>query len=108
MNEQRIIKQFAEQLHMEFGIQKVTIYKETEKICGDTLDSTALERYMSLTCTTVFIHSNSSCLVSQIYVNSQNYIIILFSDCKTKFDGIEKDYVISELKNLKKKLGEIK
>lgn len=106
MNEQQILKQFAEQLHMEFGISKITLYKDNVKIYGINIDNVTLEQYMSLSCTTIYIENDSSRLVSQFRINGIVYVIILFSNCKTAFDGLDKEYIISEIKNLKKKLGE--
>ncbi len=106
MNEQRIIRQFAEQIHMEFDVSNITIYKNNDKIYGDTIDVTVLETYLSVTCTTVFRNHDSSCLVSHLAVGNSLFVIILFSKCKTAFDGLDSQYIIDELKNLRKKLGE--
>lgn len=106
MNEERIIKQFAEQIHMEFNVCNVTIYKNNDKLCGDTIDSALLEICLSITCTTVFRKPNSSCLISHLSIGNAIFIIILFSNCKTAFDGIDSQYIIDELKNLKRRLGE--
>lgn len=107
MNEERIIKQFAEQLHMEFNVNNVTIYKNNDKLYGDTIDRTLFELCLSVTCTTVFRNHRSSCLVSHLSVGNSLFIIILFSNCKTAFDGLDSQYIIDELKKLKRKLGEI-
>lgn len=106
MNEQRIIRQFAEQIHMEFDVSNITIYKNNDKIYGDTIDVTVLETYLSVTCTTVFRNHDSSRLVSHLAVGNSLFVIILFSKCKTAFDGLDSQYIIDELKNLRKKLGE--
>ncbi len=106
MNEQRIIRQFAEQIHMEFDVSNITIYKNNDKIYGDTIDVTVLETYLSVTCTTVFRNHDNSCLVSHLAVGNSLFVIILFSKCKTAFDGLDSQYIIDELKNLRKKLGE--
>lgn len=106
MNEQRIIRQFAEQIHMEFDVSNITIYKNNDKLYGDTIGSTLLEIYLSVTCTTVFRNHDSSCLVSHLAVGNSLFVIILFSKCKTAFDGLDSQYIIDELKNLRKKLGE--
>lgn len=107
MNEQRIIRQFAEQIHMEFDVSNITIYKNNDKLYGDTIDSALFETYLSVTCTTVFRKPDSSSLVSHLAVGNSLFVIILFSKCKTAFDGLESQYIIDELKKLKKKLGEI-
>lgn len=107
MNEQRIIKQFAEQIHMEFNVSNITIYKNNDKLYGDTIDGTLFEMYLSVTCTTVFRNPDSSSLVSHLAVGNSLFVIILFSKCKTAFDGLDSQYIIDELKNLKRKLGEI-
>ncbi len=106
MNEQRIIKQFAEQIHMEFDVSNVTIYKNNDRLFGDEINRTSLERCLSITCTTVFREDNSSYLVSHLAVRNNLFVIILFSDCKTTFDGLDSKYIIGELKKLKKELGE--
>lgn len=106
MNEQRIIKQFAEQIHMEFDVSNITIYKNNDKLYGETIDSTLFETYLSVTCTTVFRKPDSSSLVSHLAVGNSLFVIILFSKCKTTFDGLDSQYIIDELKNLRKKLGE--
>ena len=106
MNEQQIIKQFAEQIHMEFDVSNITIYKNNDKLYGDTIDSTLLEIYLSVNCTTVFRNHDSSSLVSHLAVGKSLFVIILFSKCKTAFDGLDTQYIIDELKNLRKKLGE--
>lgn len=107
MNEQQIIKQFAEQVCMEFNTNGVTVYRNNNRIYGNEIDGTSLERYLSISCTTVFRSTTQSCFVSHISVNNMLFVIILFSKCKTAFDGIESQYIIDELKKLKKKLGEI-
>ncbi len=106
MNEQLILKQFSAQLHMEYGIKNVTIYRDKIKVYGNSLDNISLEQYMSLSCTTIYIDDDSSKLVSQFIINGNVYVIILFSNCKTTFDGIDAEYIISEIKKLKRKLGE--
>lgn len=106
MNEERIIRQFAEQIHMEFNVSNVTVYKNNDKLYGSTINRTSLERYLSITCTTVFRGENGSCLVSHLAVRNNLFVIILFSDCKTTFDGLDSKYMIGELKKLKKGLGE--
>ncbi len=55
---------------------------------------------------TVFRGENGSCLVSHLAVRNNLFVIILFSDCKTTFDGLDSKYMIGELKKLKKGLGE--
>lgn len=106
MNEQQVLKQFAQQISMEFNVRSVTIYKDNDKIYGNAIDSTSLEKYLSITCTTVFRDHDKSCLVSHIQIGNTLYIIILFSDCKTAFDGLDSQYIVGEIKKLKKKLGD--
>lgn len=106
MNEERIIRQFAEQIHMEFNVSNVTVYKNNDKLYGSKINRTSLERCLSITCTTVFREENGSCLVSHLAVRNNLFVIILFSDCKTTFDGLDSKYIIGELKKLKKGLGE--
>lgn len=70
MNEEQIIRQFAEQIHMEFNVSNVTVYKNNDRFYGNAISETSLERCLSITCTTVFHEENSSCLVSHLDVRN--------------------------------------
>lgn len=102
--EQRILNQFAEQIKMQFDVYNVTIYQNQEKICGSIKNDVQLERCLSLTCTTVFKEPQGSTMVSHIGIGNHLYIVILDSTNSTAFDGLDAQYIISELKKLKEHL----
>ncbi len=107
MNEQTVIKQFAEQTKMQFDIHSLTIYRGAKKIYGAAISDTALEQYLALTCTTIFKETDASHFVSHIHIGTDLYIVILESRTPTAFDGLDAQYIIHEMKNLKRKLGDI-
>ena len=105
MNEQKLIKQFAENIKMEFAVTDMTVYRNSDKLFGRSLDSAAIEQYLSLSCTTVY--KNSGCkLVTRFNVGSDLYIMALFSEKPDTFDGLEAEYIISDIKKLIGKLGD--
>lgn len=106
-NEISLIKQFAALVTTEYDVSHVTLYRGSEKIYGDTLDCFMLERYLSISCTTIFKGVNSS-LVSHIKNANNLYILVLTSESADAFDGVEAQYIINEIKNLQRKLGESK
>ncbi len=107
MNEETLIRQFAAHITMEFAVNKVTVYRNLEKIYGDALSCTMLERCLSLSCMTIFKVTNGSQLISQIVLNNTKYLIVLNSDEQNAFDGLDAQYIIHELKILKGKLGDL-
>ena len=42
MNEQKQLKQFAENMKMEFAVKAVSIYKNSEKLFGNSLDNASV------------------------------------------------------------------
>lgn len=109
MNEKiNAIQQFAGQITTEYDVSKVIVYNKLNKIYGDTLDCVSLERYLSLNCTTIFKDNNTSRFVSHICLADSLYILVLISNSPDAFDGVEAQYIISQILTLKRKLGEIK
>lgn len=105
MNEQKVLKQFAENMKMEFAVKELSVYKNGEKLFGRSLDSAAVEKYLSLPCTTVY--KDTGCkLVTRFNISSDLYIMVLSSDKPDTFDGLEAEYVISDIKKLIGKIGE--
>ena len=105
MNEQKVIKQFAENMKMEFAVKDMSVYKNSEKLFGSSLDSAAIERYLSLPCTTVY--KDTGCkLVTRFHISSDLYIMVLYSEKPDTFDGLEAEYVVSDIKKLIGKIGE--
>ena len=105
MNEQKVIKQFAENMKMEFAVKDMSVYKNTDKLFGSSLDSAAIEKYLSLPCTTVY--KDTGCkLVTRFNVSSDLYLMVLSSDKPDTFDGLEAEYIISDIKKLIGKLGD--
>ena len=107
MNEETLIRQFAAHVTMEFAVNKISVYRNTEKIYGDGVDSMVMERCLSLYCTTIFKDMTGSQFVSQIILGSTTYLFILTAKEQNAFDGLDAQYIISELKTLKRQLGEI-
>lgn len=105
MNEQKIIKQFAENVKMEFFIKAVTVYKNDQKLYGANIDSATIEKYLSLPCTTVYKDTGSK-FVTRFSMGSDIYIIELSSEGADTFDGLEAEYIISDIKKLIGKLGD--
>lgn len=108
MNEQKILKQFSDNLKMEFAIKEISVYRNSEKIFGKTLDNALIESYLSLSCSTVYKNSTSSVFVTRFGIDKDNYIVAIFSDNTATFDGQEAEYIISSIKKIKGKLGEKK
>ena len=46
MNDTKVIKQFAENIKMEFAVKELSVYKNSEKLFGCSLDSAAIEKYL--------------------------------------------------------------
>ena len=105
MNEQKLIKQFAENMKMEFAVKDMSVYKNSDKLFGSTIDSVAIEKYLSLPCTTVYKNTGSK-LVTRFTLGKDIYIMALSSDKPETFDGMEAEYVISDIKKLIGKLGD--
>ena len=105
MNEQKHLKQFAENMKMEFAVKAVSIYKNCEKLFGSSLDNAAIEQYLSLPCTTVYKNKESK-LVTRFNIENDMYLMALSSDNPDTFDGLEGEYVISDIKKLIERLGE--
>lgn len=107
MEEQRILKQFSEKIKMQFDVYDITIYKNNKSIFGKSQDNNCLERYLSLTCTTIFKGNSESSLATHIKVKNSLYIIVLHSNNEKAFDGVDTQYVINDIKQLQRKLGEV-
>lgn len=105
MNEQKVIKQFAENMKMEFAVKDMSVYKNSEKLYGSSLDSAAIEKFLSLPCTTVY-KNNESTLVTRFNIDKDEYVMVLSSDNSNTFDGLEGKYVISDIKKLIERLGD--
>lgn len=106
MNEQKILKQFADNLRMEFAIKDVSVYCNSKKVFGKALDNTLIEKYLSLSCSTVFKNSNGSIFVTRFSIDKDNYTIVIYSNNMATFDGKEAEYIISDIKKIQRKLGE--
>lgn len=106
MNEQKILKQFSDNLKLEFAIKEISAYRNNEKIYGKTLDSALIEKYLSLPCSTVYKSSTGSTFVTRFAVGRDNYIIAINSDNAATFDGQEAEYIISDIKKIQGKIGE--
>ncbi len=107
MTEQQILKQFSENIKMQFDVYDITVYRNNDIIFGKKQDCCyLLERYLSMTCTTIFKENSSSSLVTHIKVKSNLYIIVLHSKNEKAFDGLESQYIITVMKQLQRKLGE--
>jgi hypothetical protein len=105
MNEQKSLKQFAENMKMAFAVKELSIYKSGSKLFGSTLDGATIEKYLSLPCTTIY--KGTGCkFVTRFNIGSDLYIMALCSDKPDTFDGLEAEYVISEIKKLIGKLGD--
>lgn len=105
MNEHKLLTQFAENIKMEFAVKELTVYKNYEKIYGGSLDSAAIDKYLALPCTTVYKCVGSK-LVTRFNLDNNLYIMVLSSDGDTAFDGLEAEYIISDIKKLIGKLGD--
>lgn len=107
MNEQRVLKQFAEQITMQFDVYAMSIYKDTEKVYGTAEDALTIDRCLALTCTSIFKEQDSALFVTQIHVGAHCYMILLHSHTSNAFDGLDARYIIEEAKRLQKRLGEM-
>ena len=105
MNEQNLIKQFTENIKMEFDVKTVSIYKNGEKFCGSLLDSAAIEKYLALPCTTIYKSSGSK-FVTRFAIGNNLYLIYFSSDSSDTFDGIEAGYILADIKKIMGKLGD--
>ena len=106
MNEQKFMKQFSDNLKLEFATKDISAYRNNEKIYGKSLDNTLIEKYLSLPCSTVFKNSTGSTFVTRFSVGRDNYIIAIYSDNTATFDGQEAEYIISDIKKIQGKIGE--
>lgn len=106
MSEQKIMKQLADNLKMEFGVKELSVYRGNDKVFGKALDNALIEKYFSLPCSTVFKNTGGSTFVTRFLVGRDNYIIALYSDNTATFDGQEAEYIIADIKKLQRKLGE--
>ena len=102
MNEQKILKQFSDNLRMEFGTKETSIYCNSKKVFGKSLDNTLIEKYLSLSCSTVFKNSNGSIFVTRFSIDKNVYIIVIYSNNTATFDGKEADYIISDIKKIQR------
>lgn len=107
MNEELVIKQFAAQMTTEFAVNKVTFYRNGQKIYGDTLNNILLERCLAVSCTSIFKEPEGSCMVTKIYLGNTQYLCVLESKTANAFDGLDAQYIVEEVKNLKRKLGDM-
>lgn len=106
MNELQLIEQFAKHMRMQYDVQHISVYKNQDKLYGDTLDCVAMEQYLSLTCTTIYKESSSCSLVSHINIGHNLYIIALRTDKNNTYGSIDVQYMINEIKELRRKIGE--
>ena len=103
-----IIQDFANQLTTEYNVREIIVYDSLNKIYGSLLNSLMLERYLSLSRTTIFKDNEKSSMVSHIKTDEKLYIIVLASNSPEAFDGIESQYIVNQILNLKRKLGEVR
>lgn len=103
-----VIKEFASQITTEYNVSEVTVYDSLNQIYGSPLNSLMLERYLSLSRTTIFKDNEKSSMVSHIKTDEKLYIIVLASNSPEAFDGIESQYIVNQILNLKRKLGEVR
>lgn len=107
MNEQRVLKQFAEQITMQFDVYAMAVYREREKVYGTAMDDVTIDRCLALTCTSIFKEQDASLFATHIYVGSHMYMILLQSHSSSAFDGLDARYIIDEAKRLQKRLGDM-
>lgn len=103
-----VIQDFANQMTTEYNVREVIVYDSLNKIYGSPLNSLMLERYLSLSRTTIFKDNKKSSMVSHIKTDEKLYIIVLSSNSPEAFDGIESQYIINQILILKRKLGEVR
>lgn len=103
-----IIQDFANQMTTEYNVREIIVYDSLNKIYGSLLNSLMLERYLSLSRTTIFKDNEKSSMVSHIKTDEKLYIIVLASNSPEAFDGIESQYIVNQILNLKRKLGEVR
>ena len=103
-----VIQDFANQMTTEYNVKEVIVYDSLNKIYGSPLNSLMLERYLSLSRTTIFKDNERSSMVSHIKTDEKLYIIVLASNSPEAFDGIESQYIVNQILNLKRKLGEVR
>ncbi len=103
-----VIQDFANQMTTEYNVREVIVYDSLNKIYGSPLNSLMLERYLSLSRTTIFKDNEKSSMVSHIKTDEKLYIIVLASNSPEAFDGIESQYIINQILILKRKLGEVR
>lgn len=103
-----VIQDFANQMTTEYNVREVIVYDSLNKIYGSPLNSLMLERYLSLSRTTIFKDNERSSMVSHIKTDEKLYIIVLASNSPEAFDGIESQYIVNQILNLKRKLGEVR
>lgn len=103
-----VIQDFANQMTTEYNVREIIVYDSLNKIYGSPLNSLMLERYLSLSRTTIFKDNEKSSMVSHIKTDEKLYIIVLASNSSEAFDGIESQYIVNQILNLKRKLGEVR
>ena len=103
-----VIQDFANQMTTEYNVREIIVYDSLNKIYGSPLNSLMLERYLSLSRTTIFKDNEKSSMVSHIKPDDKLYIIVLASNSPEAFDGIESQYIVNQILNLKRKLGEVR
>ena len=103
-----VIQDFANQMTTEYNVREIIVYDSLNKIYGSPLNSLMLERYLSLSRTTIFKDNERSSMVSHIKTDEKLYIIVLASNSPEAFDGIESQYIINQILILKRKLGEVR
>ena len=103
-----VIQDFANQMTTEYNVREIIVYDSLNKIYGSPLNSLMLERYLSLSRTTIFKDNERSSMVSHIKTDEKLYIIVLASNSPEAFDGIESQYIVNQILNLKRKLGEVR
>ena len=103
-----VIQDFANQMTTEYNVREIIVYDSLNKIYGSPLNSLMLECYLSLSRTTIFKDNEKSSMVSHIKTDEKLYIIVLASNSPEAFDGIESQYIVNQILNLKRKLGEVR
>ena len=107
MNDTKVFDQFAKAAELEFAINGISVYKNGQYIYGKELDEAFVENCLSLYCTSVFKSASGCTLVTQLHFNDSTiYIIALSSADPDTFDGKEAEYIVSDIKKIRERLGD--
>lgn len=68
-----VIQDFANQMTTEYNVREIIVYDSLNKIYGSPLNSLMLERYLSLSRTTIFKDNEKSSMVSHIKTDEKLY-----------------------------------